>query len=183
MLSQCKKRNLIIGRYLFVMKKFNLLLTLLMICALNVHASSSKNKADADTKQWRYEIECEGNGSQGTYLVKVWSYSKKQATAANQAVKNAVHGVIFKGVAGGGGCASQKPLASSPGVQYDYADFFDRFFAEGGEYAKYASVVGVPEYIKIGKEYKAGVVVSVAKDQLRKDLESAGIIKSLSSGF
>lgn len=165
------------------MKKFNLLLILLVLCVINIHASSSKSKADDDTKKWRYEIECEGNGSQGTYLVKVWSYSKKQATAANQAVKNAVHGVIFKGVAGGGGCASQKPLASSPGVQYDHADFFDRFFEEGGEYAKYASVVGAPEYIKIGKEYKAGVVVSVSKDQLRKDLESAGIIKSLSSGF
>ena len=38
--------------------------------------------------------------------------------------------------------------------------------------------------IKISKkEYKIGVVVSVSVASLRKDLESAGIIKSLSSGF
>jgi len=39
------------------------------------------------------------------------------------------------------------------------------------------------ESVKVGKEYKIGVVVSVSKDQLRKDLEAAGIIKGLSSGF
>jgi GTP-sensing pleiotropic transcriptional regulator CodY len=35
----------------------------------------------------------------------------------------------------------------------------------------------------VGKEYKVGVTVSVSKDQLRKDLEAAGVIKSLGSGF
>jgi hypothetical protein len=33
------------------------------------------------------------------------------------------------------------------------------------------------------REYKVNVVVSVKKDALRKDLENAGILKSLSSGF
>jgi len=37
--------------------------------------------------------------------------------------------------------------------------------------------------IKIGKEYKIGVIVSVNVAALRKDLEDAGIIKSLSNGF
>lgn len=146
--------------------------------------ASSKSKANADTEKWRYEIECEGNGVEGTYLVKVWSYSKKAGVAANQAVKNAVHGVIFKGVPGKSReCTQQRPLASGAGMEYDHADFFDRFFADGGEYAKYGSVVGVPENIKVGKEYKVGVVVSVYKDELRKALEKAGVIKGLASGF
>lgn len=145
--------------------------------------ASSKSKADKDTKKWRYEIECAGTGTAGTYLVKVWSYSKKQATATNQAVKNAVHGVIFKGVAGGSGCASQRPLATNLSVEYDRADFFDRFFADGGDFQKYGSTTGVPEVMKVGKEYKVGVVVSVYKDNLRKALEGAGVIKGLSSGF
>ncbi len=46
-----------------------------------------------------------------------------------------------------------------------------------------ASGDGVPEVLRVGKEFKVGVVVSVMKDQLRKDLEAAGIIKGLSSGF
>lgn len=145
--------------------------------------AGSKSKANKDTKQWRYEIECAGTGTAGTYVVKVWSYSKKQAVAANQAVKNAVHGVIFKGVAGGSGCATQRPLVANPAVEYDRADFFDRFFAEGGDFQKYGSATGVPEYIKVGKEYKVGVVVSVYKDNLRKALEQAGVVKGLNSLF
>ena len=36
---------------------------------------------------------------------------------------------------------------------------------------------------KVGKEYKVGCVVSVRKDDLRKALEAAGIVRGLSSGF
>ena len=43
--------------------------------------------------------------------------------------------------------------------------------------------VDAGDRVKVGKEYKIGVLVSVSKDALRKDLEAAGIIKGLSSGF
>ena len=39
------------------------------------------------------------------------------------------------------------------------------------------------EVRKVGKQYKVGVVVTVSKDQLRKYLEDAGVIRSLTSGF
>ena len=32
--------------------------------------------------------------------------------------------------------------------------------------------------MKVGKEYKVGVMISVSKDLLRKDLEAAGIIRN-----
>jgi hypothetical protein len=48
---------------------------------------------------------------------------------------------------------------------------------------KYVTTSGVPQTIKVGKEYKVGMVVSVSKDQLRRDLEAAGIIKGLATGF
>ena len=43
--------------------------------------------------------------------------------------------------------------------------------------------IAAGDRVKVGKEYKIGIVVSVMKDQLRKDLEAAGIVKGLSSGF
>lgn len=43
--------------------------------------------------------------------------------------------------------------------------------------------VGAEDRMKIGKEYKIGLVVTVNVAELRKDLENAGIIRSLSSGF
>ena len=43
--------------------------------------------------------------------------------------------------------------------------------------------VAAEDRMKIGKEYKIGVVVSVNVSALRKDLEDAGIIKSLGAAF
>lgn len=166
------------------MKKFLLLLLTAAICLPTTAATIRQKKADKDTNQFRYEIECAGNAIQGTYLVKVWSYSKKASVAENQCRKNAVHGVIFKGYGGGQGCVSQRPLANQPGVEDQYKDYFKEFFAEGGEFQKYASIMeGTVETVKVGREYKVGVVVSVRKDDLRKALEAAGIIKTLNSGF
>ena len=144
------------------MRKF---LLPLLVAALCLPAfAGSKKKADKDTDQFRYEIECAGNAIQGTYLVKVWSYSKKAAVAENQCRKNAVHGVIFKGYGGAQGCVSQRPLLNQPGAETQYQDYFKSFFSEGGEFQKYASIMeGTIETVKVGKEYKVGCVVSVRK--------------------
>lgn len=164
----------------------NRMLISLLAVALCMPAMAGirQRKADKDTKQFRYEIECGGNAIQGTYLVKVWTYSKSKNVAENQCRKNAVHGVIFKGYGGGQGCVSQRPMANTPGVETQFEDYFKSFFADGGEFQKYASIMaGTTETVKVGKEYKVGVVVSVRKDDLRKALEAAGIIRGLSSGF
>ena len=162
-----------------------LLLSLLVVALCMPVMAAGKKKADKDTKQFRYELECAGNAVQGTYLVKVWSYSKKASVAENQCRKNAVHGVIFKGYGGRGPeCVQQRPLANNPGVETQYAEYFNSFFADGGEFQKYASIVeGTTESVKVGKEYKVGCVVSVRKEDLRKALEAAGVIRGLGSMF
>lgn len=167
------------------MKKVLLLLFLASTISM---VGQARKKADEDTKEWRYEIQCAGVGHDGTYLVKVWSYSKKGNVAIEQAKKNAVHGVIFKGFTGGDGCTSQKALASNPNIEAEKKEFFDLFFEDGGKYMKYVSVstdgyITADDRKKVGKEYKIAVVVSVMKDALRKDLEAAGVIRGLSSGF
>ena len=165
------------------MKKILFALLAVAFC-LPLMAGVRQKKADKDTNQFRYEIECAGNAIEGTYLVKVWTYSKKAAIAENQCRKNAVHGVIFKGYGGGQGCVSQRPLAPNPGIESQYKDYFNSFFANGGEFQKYASILGgTTETVRVGKEWKVGVVVSVRKDDLRKALEAAGIIRGLNTGF
>ena len=165
------------------MKRILFSLVAAAVC-LPLLAGIRQNQANKDTNQFRYEIECAGNAIQGTYLVKVWSYSKKASVAENQCRKNAVHGVIFKGYGGGQGCVSQRQLANQPGVETQFEEYFNSFFADGGEFQKYASIMeGTTETVKVGREYKVGVVVSVRKDDLRKALEAAGIVRGLNSGF
>jgi len=148
---------------------------------------SKKRKAQKDTKAWRYEIECVGIGKAGTKVIKVWSYSKKAKVAVAQAKKNAVHGIMFQGYTGGGqGCTSQRPLISDPSIEQQKEEFFDNFFnINGGKYMKFVSHSSdaTPTVMKVGKEYKIGIVVTVMTNLLRKDLEKAGVVKGLSSGF
>ena len=136
---------------------------------------------------WEYEIEPVSVGTQGTYLIKVWSYSRNPELAIEQAKRNAVHGVIFKGFRGISGVPGQHPLADSPNLEVEQAEFFRNFFANGGKYMKFVNItndgsVAAEDRLKIGKEYKIGVVVSVNVAGLRRDLEEAGIIRSLGSG-
>jgi len=167
----------------------SLALIFLMILgsSLTLEAQSRK-KANQDTDTWRYEIEAVNTGVQGSYLVKVWSYSRKAVIATEQSKKNAVHGIIFKGFAGKQGVPGQKPLASNPNLENEKADFFKAFFSDGGKYMKFVTLSGdgsvaAEDRIKIGSEYKIGVIVTVNVSALRKDLEDAGVIKSLGSGF
>lgn len=168
--------------------KKNFLLFIAMIGFTLVANAQAKKKADKDTEAWRYEIEVVQTGTQGTYLIKVWSYSKKPDVAIEQAKKNAVHGVIFKGFTGTSSVPGQKAITNNVNLEEEKADFFKPFFADGGKYMKFVSTsndgaVAAEDRMKIGKEYKVGVLVSVNVSALRKDLEDAGIIKSLSSGF
>jgi hypothetical protein len=150
--------------------------------------SQGNRKANQDTQNWRYEVEGVGVGKEGTYLVRVWSYSKKPDIAIEQAKKNAVHAIIFQGFIGLNRVGSQPPICNEPGAEKKHEDFFKSFFADNGYYMKYVflssdGAVSEADRQKIGKEFKIGVIVSVRKDLLIKDLVSAGIVKSLSSGF
>ena len=150
----------------------------------------AKKKADEDTKNWRYEIQCLNVASEGSYIIKIFSYSKKKNVAVEQSKKNAIHAVIFRGIPQNEvGCVRQPPLARHPNLQEKNRDFFDDFFSENGDYKKFVTLttdgaIAPGDRLKVGKrEYKIGLIVSVDIAGLRKELEVAGIIKSLSSGF
>lgn len=132
-----------------------------------------------------YEIVGAGSGTQGTYLVKVYVVSKKSKPDADLLKKCAVHGVLFKGFSNKESRVSQKPLAGSVLVEQEHSDFFEPFFKDGGGYQNYADMV-TPQYdiVKMEKkQFRIGATFSVSKEQLRKDLEKAGVIKKLGSGF
>ena len=81
-----------------------------------------------------------------------------------------------------------KPLASNPNLEQEKQEFFTDFFADNGKYMKFVfesadGSIAAGDRLKVGKEYKVGIVVSVNVSALRADLEQAGVIKGLGSGF
>ena len=166
------------------MRKILSMALLVLATALFVGCASTKSIQKTDAGKFQYELEGVGNATQGAYLVKVWTYSPTKHANIEECKKNAVHGVIFKGYAASGQVRAQQPLVREAGAQMTHADYFNQFFADGGEYNRYVTVTqGSQEVLRVGKTYKIGLVVSVSKDQLRKALESAGVVKPLNYGF
>lgn len=170
------------------MKQILLFALVLVIPTLGYSQKRKIKKANEDTAAWRYELEAQEVGTQGTCLVKVWSYSKKPNVASSQARKNAVHGVIFKGIPAKDRIPGRKPLVANSAAEAQHAAFFNSFFAEGGDFMRYVTLtnngaIEAGDVMKIGKEYKVGVNVTVNYSALRKALEEAGIVKKLDAGF
>ena len=159
---------------------------MLLMAAVPSFADNKQKKLNQDTERFRYDIEYCQN-TDGFVLVKVWSYSKKADLAVAQARKNAVHGVLFRGyTATDNNYSSMGPIVKDPSIESTKADFFEAFFDdETGSYMRYAPSIieSSKQVVKFGKEYKAGVVVTVNHTMLRKHLEEAGIIKRFGGGI
>lgn len=129
----------------------------------------------------QYDITGAGSGVEGTILVKVHVYGKK--VSDEDLKRAAVHGVVFRGCVGNESGAKQPPMAP-PTAETDNAAYCERFFAADGPCQNYASIVaGSYDRVKTKKGYKVGAIVQVNKSSLRKELEKAGVVRSLSSGF
>ena len=135
-----------------------------------------------------YEVQCLGAGMDGTQLIKVWGYGKNKTEAVEQAKKNAVHAVVFKGIPTGKSGCMQRPLATKAGTEQQHKDYFESFFKKSGPYLKFVTLsndgsIDPADRLKAGKKYKMGVTVTVMHSALRKELEAAGVIEKLDSGF
>lgn len=134
-----------------------------------------------DTKMPQYDITGAGSGTEGTILVKVYVYKKNVSDADFK--RAAVHGIVFRGCEGNKSGARQPAMARAS-TENENKTFCDAFFAIDGECQNYASIIaGSYERVKTKKGYKCGAILQVDKISLRKSLEEAGIVRSLSSGF
>lgn len=154
------------------MKKKLSFLTMFLFLALGVIAQG---------KMPKYDILGAGSGTEGTVLVKVYVYAKK--VSDEDLKRAAVHGIVFRGCSGNESGARQ-PAMASPTAEADNATFCQEFFASDGPCQNYASIVsGSYDRVKTSKGYKSGAILQVDKTSLRKELEKAGLVRSLSAGF
>lgn len=178
------------------MKKVTQILSLMMaifFLASSMGNAQSKNKVRKMeyNSKYNYEVATIAVGVDGTKLVKVWGYGPKPEEAIRHAKELAIACAIFRGFppASNGAAAKTPPIVTDDSVIEKYAEFFDNFFAPGGKYLQYVNLsTDAPpsgeDRVKVNKKtYKVGVVLSIAFDELRKDLEKEGIARRLDAGF
>ena len=166
--------------------KFILLSVLVLIFAGNNDVYAQK---DRQPEPLKYEIYSDGVGAQGTYLIRVYLFTRNVRKVNDPDLKKAaVHGVLFRGFTSlEKGGVSQKPLISDPTAETQHSKYFKEFFSNEGRFMNFATIIPSSyEVVKGGTKafkYKICVTAQVHKDALRKEMETNGIIKSLSNVF
>lgn len=131
-----------------------------------------------------FETECFGSELDGSITVKAWGNGRNKSDAVEQAKKNAVRDVIFKGIQNGKSDCSRAPLLLEPNAQQIHQDYFFEFFADNGEYKNYVSLKDERIFDKVKRDKKKaresvtnGLVVRVLVYDIKKKLIKDGILK------
>lgn len=128
-----------------------------------------------------HTILCMGVEGDGSQTLRSWGSGKNKADAIEQAKKNAVYEVIFKGIVSGDGECDKRPLLNTPNAREKYQEYFDRFFSDGGEYRNFVTNEDENHTSRIkadgGSQQAWSVIVRVKRNELRKQLISDGILK------
>ena len=132
-----------------------------------------------------YQTECVSLETDGYVTIRIWNTRKGLKYKFDQARKEAIHSILFSGIAGGNGCSTQPPLLTSVDDQSSFMKVEKSFFSTKGSWSRFTrngteNSFGTKNDISATcKVYQ----VSIAKKELRKYLEDNKIIKPLNSGF
>lgn len=158
-------------KYLTIISLFSLFL------CTNIQAQ--KNRTGA---HYSYEVSCLGTEMDGSITVESYGTGRNYLDATEQAKKNAVHAVIFKGIKVGVGDCNKNPLLFSAHAERKHEDYFAAFFADGGPYAEFVSMKDERIVNKIKRNAKKSkqmqqrmVVIRIDRLALKKKLESDNI--------
>ena len=115
----------------------------------------------------------------GIVTVRAWGNGSDKAHAIETAKKNAVSDVIFKGVKGGKGYLGQ-PIVTEVNARERYAEYFDLFFADGGEYKNFVTESSNSDMSRTRSKSDArenyGITVDIDRSALVRQLRSDNVI-------
>ena len=150
------------------------LTTLLLAFSLTVSFSYAQKGQKKNAGAYTYDTECMGVEMDGSQTLKCWGSGKNRFDAVEQARKNAVIDVLFKGVIKGKNECNVKPVVPEVNAQEKYEDYFFKFFADNGPYTEYVNNKDESLWPKIvkdkkknGSEVTEGVIVRVMRSELK----------------
>ena len=133
---------------------------------------------------YSYKTECMGAGLDGSQTLKTWGSGINAKEAIEQAKKNAIRDVLFKGILDGKQECNTKPLVLEVNAQKKHESYFHAFFAGGGAYQEYLSEpekkrldITPKDRMRSKDRVTQGLIVYVHLPELKRRLIQDGIIK------
>ena len=159
------------------------LLTLLVLGSVVLLLSACKTTS---TSYYSYETECMGVELDGSQTLKAYGVGRYWIDATEQAKKNAVRDVIFKGNYAGSGECQKRPILLEVNAHQKYENYFNVFFRDKGAYAQYVSLrderIGAHVPLRMARSRNSdqsvySVIVRVKREELKQTLIRDGILK------
>lgn len=126
-------------------------------------------------------VECLGVELDGSQTLRSMGAGNTKSDAVEQAKKNAVWAVIFDGIRQGKAGCNMRPLLNEANAREKYDEYFNTFFADGGEYKKYVSMEDEKRRSKDkskNKYYKNyTITVRVLRSELKARLKQDNVLK------
>lgn len=154
---------------------------LFVISGLIVLLGLSACKSSSTAAYYSSDAECLGIERDGSQTLRMWATGRNKSDAVEQAKKDAVWTVLFKGVNPGNGGCDSRPLLTEVNAGEKYSYYFNVFFKDDGEYKKYVSMEDTRTGTKTREsrdvQVKYGITVRVLREELRQRLIQDGILK------
>ena len=148
----------------------------LALLLLGIHAQVG------NTARMEFETQCLGVEEDGSQTLRTWGFGNKKKDAVEQAMKNAVRDVLFKGIREGMEGCNMRPMITEVNARERHTDYFNRFFADGGKYKSFVSLKDENkkksrESVKSSLGTRWSVTVRVLCPKLREHLKKDKIIQ------
>lgn len=132
-------------------------------------------------KSYTTEVECLGVENDGSQTLRVWGVGRNKTDAIEQAKKNAVDEVLFKGIRNGTGQCDVKPIMLEVNAKEKYQYYFNVFYQDGGAFLQYVSMEDTRPLTNARENTKTQVkyciTVRVLRAELKQKLIDDKIIK------
>ncbi|TXB66090.1 hypothetical protein FRY74_05835 [Vicingus serpentipes] len=168
------------------MKKLNLTIgSFLAVTIISVLSFSCGNPQKSMSGAYTYETECMGTEMDGSQTLKAWGNGRNREDAIEQAKKQGVSDVLFKGIRSGRTECNSKPVLFEVNIREKKEDYFNAFFADGGPYKEFITgedgsdmhFTVVQGRKKSGDQVTYGVTIRVQRAKLKERMIQDGIMK------
>lgn len=163
-------------------KIISILGLVVVICSSCNNRSFSNAAKNTTAGFYEYEIECLGTELDGSQQIRSFGAGANREDAREQAKKNAVFNIIFKGTRLGRTGCDMRPIVFNQNTYDEKRDFFNDFFKDNGAYKAFVTKEDTPRQTKVrlkaeGREKVFSLRLTVLVSELRKELKSKGIIE------